>query len=65
MSNCRYCNRLAAHVKTLEAWEAEHAEHGGYTTEPFAHPSGNWFWLVCKCGAKYLNIREESHEDGQ
>jgi hypothetical protein len=57
-TSMRFCESLSEKVKTTEEWKAEHAEHVDaelpFASEPFPHPSGTWFWLVCPCGAKHL-----------
>lgn len=39
-------------------WEQRHASHLApgkeFAREPFNHPDGTWYWLVCPCGAKHL-----------
>ena len=60
MKGCKFCEAMEKKVKTNEQWDAEHAGHGGYTWEQAPHPSGTWFWKVCKCGHKHLRIREEA-----
>ena len=60
MKGCKYCEALEKKVRTPESWHAEHDPHGPATTEPFPHPSGDWHWLVCPCGAKYLTRKENS-----
>jgi hypothetical protein len=58
MNKCRFCDKLAAKVQPAETWDAKHAACGPKTTEPFPHPSGKWYWLVCPCGAKHLRSKE-------
>ena len=55
----KFTEHLAGKVKTTDEWKAEHArclvaDGDAFTSEPFPHPSGDWFWLVCLCGAKHL-----------
>ena len=55
----KFTEHLAGKVQTTAAWKAEHepclaADGDAFTTEPFKHPDGTWFWLVCLCGAKHL-----------
>ena len=54
MKDCKYCESLEKKVKTNEDWDHEHSEHGDKTKAPFPHPSGQWYWMVCPCGAKHL-----------
>lgn len=60
---CVLCEKLRTKTLETEAWRKKHRAHLGgaglgFTTEPFAHPSGDWSWLVCPCGAKQLTVRE-------
>jgi hypothetical protein len=59
VKGCKFCEALEKKVKTPEEWHAEHDAHGQATEEPFPHPSGDWFWLLCPCGAKYLTTRSD------
>ena len=47
---------MAKKVRTPEAWLAEHAPHGQHTIEPAPHPSDEWVWWVCPCGAMYMTL---------
>jgi hypothetical protein len=29
-----------------------------FTERPFNHPSGQWYWKVCPCGAQHLRARD-------
>ncbi len=53
--HCEFCLKLAGRTMDTDAWMTQHRNHGDLTQEPFPHPSGKWFWLVCECGAKHLN----------
>lgn len=64
---CRICSSIRARQKDLPEWQQEHESHlapqESFGREPFNHPSGTWFMLVCPCGAKIVSI-EESEKDG-
>lgn len=55
---CKLCESLKTRVRPEADWRAEHKDHGGLSVVPAEHPSGDWAWLICECGAKYLTIRE-------
>jgi hypothetical protein len=62
MSNC---DKLKDKVMTSDDWRAKHRPHlveyeetNGFKSEPFPHPSGEWYWIVCPCGAKHLTTKE-------
>ncbi len=55
---CQFCRKAAQGVLSDGAWDVLHHSHGDKTREPMSHPSGEWFWQVCPCGAKHLRIRE-------
>lgn len=69
MKDCT-SRKLDARVAPTAAWRARHLPHLAaavrqqpgaaiaFTREPFPHPSGTWFWLVCRCGAKHLCAEE-------
>ena len=56
---CRACAQIRAKVKTSEEWDAEHEDHGPHIREPYDHPNGNWYWLVCSCGKRHLRIDKD------
>ena len=53
------CERIAAKVMPTAEWFAIHNDHGVKAFEPFPHPSGKWFTLVCPCGAKHLTMTDD------
>lgn len=57
--DCATCAGLAAKTVATDDWLAQHRNHGDLSTEPFDHPSGRWYWLVCECGAKHLTTDED------
>ena len=63
MNNCKFCERLKAKTWPESEWRAEHDGHGGYTKESFLRPGGRWYWLVCKCGHKYLTVGKGERSD--
>lgn len=54
----KFCEHLSGKVKETVEWKVQHADclkdGDAFSSEPFPHPSGTWFWLVCLCGAKHL-----------
>jgi hypothetical protein len=54
---CETCERLKRKTMTVDAWLAEHRDHGDLSSEPFPHPSGDWHTLVCSCGAKLVTMK--------
>lgn len=55
---CPVCQQLRSKTKEPEVWLAEHAAHGDKALEPFLHPDGRMYWLVCPCGARYLTMEK-------
>lgn len=71
---CVLCTRLEERVETLEAWSARHRPHLrenaigtplDFARETYPHPDGNWFWLVCPCGHRFLTIDRNIDEAGR
>jgi hypothetical protein len=56
------CDRIASKVMTDADWLDLHEPHGQKRFEDFPHPSGDWFWLVCPCGAKQLTTKKPTEE---
>lgn len=57
--SCQFCARLKSRTIPTADWIAQHATHeGAFKTEPFAHPSGRWYWLVCSCGMRHLTMTD-------
>lgn len=59
---CEFCRMLAGRTQAEGDWRATHAPHvqagATYGRAPFRHPSEQWYWLVCACGARYLKIED-------
>jgi len=58
---CSFCARLRSRTVTTADWIAQHSgsgHEGSFTTEPFEHPSGRMYWLVCSCGKKHLTMTD-------
>ena len=54
---CVWCERVRANKVTVQEWRALHEPHLGLETfveEPFDHVSSAWYWLRCRCGARFL-----------
>jgi hypothetical protein len=49
---------VAAKTLTTAEWLAKHRNHGDLGQAP--HPDGDWYYLVCECGAKHLTSRERA-----
>lgn len=65
----KFTEHLTGKVMTTAEWRATHAaclaDGETFTREPFQHPSGSWFWLVCICGAKHLCDVDDEGDDGR
>lgn len=52
---CTIEERLQAKTVSTQQWQDKHGPHSkDFGVIPFNHPSGNWYWLVCACGARHL-----------
>ena len=59
------CKALHCSIMNDADWDEIHKPHmkrgKDFDREPFPHPSGKWFWVVCQCGAK--NLRDGIKRD--
>lgn len=44
-----------------DAWKLQHMPHLGpgqrFVAQPYSHPSGEWYSLVCPCGARHISTQ--------
>lgn len=58
MSDCSFSDKMQKNVVPTLEWIAAHEKHLEYVddfgSESFDHPSGEWGFLICSCGARHL-----------